>query len=61
MSNLDKVLTTQEAAEMLNLSDSRIRQKLRDKEIPEKYYRKTKKITMIDIKWIEIEKKRTIK
>lgn len=58
MGVLEKVVTTKEVAKELNLTHVRIRKMVSEGYIPEKFYRKTDRVILIDLKWLEQEKER---
>ena len=50
-------LTTQQVAEKLGVSDSTIRMRIKNKKIPQKFYRKIGTINLFDKKYLEYAKK----
>jgi excisionase family DNA binding protein len=53
MSALDQVLTTQEAAKILNLNDSTIRRNVINGKYDKTKYRKKEKVILFDKKYIQ--------
>lgn len=57
--NVNNVLTVPEVAEELKLNVSGVRRMFGENgKVDKRYYRKTGKVILIDIKWLEMEKKK---